>query len=52
VGARREFGLTERLRLGLGAIYTFNDVDAALAASYGDSHPNGAMAFVQFLAGT
>ena len=52
VGARREFELTERLRLGLGALYTVNDVDAALAPSYGDSHPNGAMVFVQLLAGT
>ncbi len=52
VGALREFRLTERLRLGLGALYTVNDVDAALAPSYGGSHPNGAMAFVQFRAGT
>ena len=52
VGARRDFALTERLRLGLGALYTFNDVDAALAPSYGGAHPNGAMVFVQFLAGT
>jgi hypothetical protein len=52
VGARREFELSERLRLGLGALYTVNDVDAALAPSYGGSHPNGAMVFVQFLAGT
>ena len=49
-GARREFELTERLRLGLGALYTVNDVDAALAPSYGGAHPNGAMVFVQFLA--
>ena len=52
VGARREFELTERLRLGIGALYTVNDVDAALAPSYGGAHPNGAMVFVQFLAGT
>jgi hypothetical protein len=52
VGARREFELTERLRLGLGGLYTVNDVDSALAPSYGDSHPNGAMVFVQFFAGT
>jgi hypothetical protein len=52
VGARREFELTERLRLGVGALYTVNDVDAALAPSYGGSHPNGAMVFVQFIAGT
>ena len=31
VGARRDFALTERLRLGLGALYAFNEVDAALA---------------------
>jgi len=52
VGARREFRLTERLRLGFGGLYTVNDVDAALAPSYGDSHPNGAMVFVQFFAGS
>ena len=52
VGARREFELTERLRLGLGALYTVNDVDAALTPSYGGAHPNGAMVFVQFFAGT
>ena len=52
VGARRDFALTERLRLGLGALYAFNDVDAGLAPSYGGANPNGAMVFVQFLAGT
>jgi len=52
VGARRDFALTDRLRLGVGALYTFNDVDAALAPSYGGANPNGAMVFVQFLAGT
>ena len=52
VGARREFELTERMRLGLGALYTVNDVDPHCAPSYGDSHPNGAMVFVQFFAGS
>ncbi len=52
VGARREFELGDRLRLGLGALYTVNDVDRALAPSYGSNHPEGAMAFVQFIAGT
>ena len=52
VGARREFELTERLGLGIGALYTVNDVDAALAPSYGATHPNGAMVFVQFFAGS
>ena len=52
VGARREFPLTERVRLGLGALYSVNDVDGALAPSYGGSNPTGAMLFLQFLAGT
>jgi hypothetical protein len=52
VGGRREFALTERMSLGVGALYTINDVDAELAPSYGASHPNGAMVFVQFLAGS
>ena len=51
LGLRREFALSERTRLGLGALYAFNRVDAALRASYGGS-PDGAMVFVQFLAGT
>jgi hypothetical protein len=52
VGARREFPLTERIRLGVGALYTIDDVPGALAPSYGDSHPNAAMAFVQFFSST
>ena len=52
VGARREFPLGEHFRLALGALYTFNDVDRALAPSYGGGNPTGAMLFLQFLAGT
>ena len=52
LGVRREFRLTERVRLGLGALYTINDVDQGLAPSYGGSNPTGAMLFLQFLAGT
>ena len=51
-GARREFPLGEHVRLGLGALYSINDVDRALAPSYGGSNPTGAMLFLQFLAGT
>ncbi len=51
VGARREFPVTERVRLALGALYTLNRVDAALEPSYG-GHPDGAMVFLQFLSGT
>ena len=51
IGARREFPLGERVRLGVGALYSLNDVDAALEPSYGGS-PDGAMVFVQFIAGT
>ena len=42
VGARREFPLGEHFRLALGALYTFNDVDRALAPSYGGGNPTGA----------
>jgi hypothetical protein len=52
VGALRQFPVTERIRLGLGALYTIDDVDAALAPSYGGSHPNGALVFLQLFAGT
>jgi hypothetical protein len=51
LGARREFRLTEKVRLGLGALYSFNSVAEALDASYGGS-PEGAMIFLQFMAGT
>jgi hypothetical protein len=51
LGARREFPVTARIRLGVGALYSFNEVDAALEPSYGGS-PNGAMVFLQFLSGT
>jgi hypothetical protein len=52
VGGLREFALADRLGIGVGALYTINDVAGALAPSYGGSHPNGAMVFVQFLAGS
>jgi hypothetical protein len=52
VGLRREFPLTERIRLGLGALYTIDSVDSGLAPSYGSRNPNGAIAYVQFLSGT
>jgi hypothetical protein len=51
VGARREFPVTDRVRLGVGALYTWNEVAAALEPSYGGS-PNGAMVFLQFMTGT
>ena len=51
IGVRREFPLSERVRFGLGALYTLNEVDEALRPSYGGS-PDGAMLFVQLIAGT
>jgi hypothetical protein len=39
------------MRLGLGALYTLNDVGTELRSSYGGS-PDGAMIFLQFIAGT
>jgi hypothetical protein len=52
LGLRREFPLTERMRLALGALYTFDAVDSGLAPSYGGRNPNGAMVFVQFVSRT
>jgi hypothetical protein len=51
VGAIREFRVTESVRLGLGALYSFNSVERELESSYGGS-PEGAMLFLQFKAGT
>ena len=51
LGARREFPLGDRIRLGLGALYSLNHPDTALEPSYG-GNPDGAMVFVQFTAGT
>jgi len=51
VGALREFRVTERIRLGLGALYSFNSVARELEPAYGGS-PEGAMVFLQFTAGT
>jgi hypothetical protein len=51
IGARREIPLGGRVRLALGGIYTSNHVAAALRPSYG-GNPDGAMLFVQLLAGT
>ena len=51
LGARREFPLGDRVRLGLGALYSLNDPGTALEPSYGGS-PDGAMVFLQFTAGT
>lgn len=50
-GARREYGVTNNIRLGIGALYSFSSVAAALEPSYGGS-PAGAMVFLQFMAGT
>ncbi len=52
IGALRRFSLTERVSLGLGALYTLNEVDRELRPSYGGANPNGAMVFLQFFAGT
>ncbi len=50
-GAIREFRVTDRTRLGLGALYSFNSVASELEAAYGGS-PEGAMVFLQFTAAT
>jgi hypothetical protein len=50
-GVRREFRLTDKFGLGLGALYSFNSVAEELEPWYGGS-PEGAMVFLQFMAGT
>ncbi len=50
-GAIREFRVTDRTRLGLGALYSFNSVASELEAAYGGSS-EGAMVFLQFTAAT
>ncbi|MGH8129885.1 MAG: hypothetical protein ACRES3_03410 [Steroidobacteraceae bacterium] len=50
-GARRDFRLTDRLRLGIGALYSINAVADELKPSYGGD-PDGAMVFLSFGAGT
>ncbi len=51
VGVRREFAVSARVRLALGALYSLDDVDRGLGPSYG-KNPGGAMFFTQFIAGT
>jgi hypothetical protein len=51
LGAMRFFPIAESLRLGLGALYTFNSLPGELETSYGGS-PNGAMIFLQLSAGS
>ncbi len=51
VGALWEFRLTETMRLGFGALYSFNFVADELKPVYGGD-PEGAMVFLQLTAGT
>jgi hypothetical protein len=50
-GALREFRVTDKVRLGLGALYSVNTVADELEPSYGGS-PDGTMIFLQLVAGT
>jgi len=50
-GARRDFRVTDRMRLGIGALYSINAVAEELEPSYGGD-PYGAMVFVSFGART
>jgi hypothetical protein len=51
LGLLREFPITQHVRLGLGALYSLNEIDAELRPSYGGS-PHGAMVFVRFVTGS
>lgn len=51
LGARRDFRLTDRVRLGIGALYSINSIADELKLSYG-GEPDGAMVFLSFGAGT
>ncbi len=47
LGAIHDWRVADHVMLGLGGLYAFNVVPAALAASYGSSDPRGAMGFVR-----
>jgi hypothetical protein len=47
LGAIRDFPVSRRLSVGLGALYAVNFVPGGLSAAYGRSHPQGAMGFVR-----
>jgi hypothetical protein len=50
-GAIHDWRISPHLKVGLGALYAFNFVPGALAASYGSSDPHGAMGFVRLKLG-
>ena len=47
IGAVRDFRLAHQVKIGIGALYAFNFVPRSLAALYGRTDPQGAMAFVR-----
>jgi hypothetical protein len=47
IGVIRDFSLSDNVKIGVGALYAFNFVPQTLAALYGSSDPQGAMAFVR-----
>lgn len=47
LGVIRDLRLTDRIKVGIGALYAFNFVPDALAPLYGRSDPQGAMAFLR-----
>jgi hypothetical protein len=48
LGAIRDWRVAEHAKIGLGGLYTFNFIPAALKHAYGSS-PSGAMAFVRLV---
>ncbi len=47
IGVIRDFHLSDNVKIGFGALYAFNFVPQTLAALYGSSDPQGAMAFIR-----
>ncbi len=47
IGVIRDFRVSDNVKLGVGALYAFNFVPQSLAALYGSSDPQGAMAFIR-----
>jgi hypothetical protein len=47
LGAIRDFRVHKHVKLGLGGLYSWNRVPAALAHEYGGRSPEGAMGFVR-----
>ena len=51
LGVLRDFRISERVTLGIGALHSFNFIPGPLEASYGGD-PDGSMVFIRLVAGS